>query len=173
MILGFKTASEKNVCMTDGQIQDKIDGLEKSLEEQQKLSEERLDQIKYLQADFDNYRKNFEKEKMRIIETANEVLIKDLLAVLDDFEAAIMSVESKNDMEGILMMQKKLYRILESSGLRVIETGGKFNPDVHEAVLKEKSNKEEGVILECLQKGFMFKSNVIRPARVKISEGGM
>src|SRR3989338_9909864 len=61
---------------------------ETELIENSKLAEERLNQLKYLQADFDNYRKNFEKEKESIIRLANEKIIKELLVVLDDLERA-------------------------------------------------------------------------------------
>lgn len=150
------------------QMQAKIENLQKALDEQQKLADKRLEKIKYLQADFDNYRKQFDKEKARITELANENLIKDLLAVLDDFEAAVPAVCEK-DKDGVEMIYMKLYKILESSGLKEINSGEKFDPRFHEAMLREKSDKEDGTILESLQKGFMLKSKVIRPAKVKIA----
>ncbi len=161
------TKEEKNLA-NEERTKQKIEDLEKLLEEQENLAKERLDQIKYLQADFDNYRKNFEKDRIKIIELANESLIKDLLVILDDLEAAINSAESK-DKNGIIMLQKKIYNILEARGLKIIETI-KFDPNLHEVISIEKSDKEEGVILECLQKGFMLKSKVIRPSKIKISE---
>ncbi len=134
------------------------------------LAEERLNQLKYLQADFDNYRKNFEKEKEKIIELANENLIRELLIILDDFERALLQADGKNR-EGLLMLQKNFFRILENHGLKRIEAlGKKFDPFLHEAFAKEKSEKEAGTVLEELQKGFMLKSKAIRPAKVKVAE---
>jgi molecular chaperone GrpE len=149
------------------QMQAKISELQKSLNEQEKVADERLEKMKYLQADFDNYRKHFDKEKEKVVELANESLIKDLLAVLDDFEAAAPAACEK-DRDGIEMLYQKLYKILEDNGLKEI-TNEKFDPHFHEAVLREESEKEDGTILESLQKGFMLKSKVIRPAKVKVS----
>src|SRR3989338_3047585 len=119
---------------------------ETELIENSKLAEERLNQLKYLQADFDNYRKNFEKEKESIIRLANEGLVKDFLPLLDDFEKA-MQVEK--DKQGLTLLYKKLLKILEAYGLKPIDSlGKKFDPFYNEVLLKEKSDKEEGTILE-------------------------
>ncbi len=67
----------------------KTENLKKQLEKTEKLAEERLNQLKYLQADIENLRKRYEKEKQEIIKTANESLIKELLVILDSFDAAI------------------------------------------------------------------------------------
>lgn len=150
--------------------EEKIKELQRLLDEQKKISEDMFERIKYLQADFDNYRKNMEKEKSRIIELANENLIKELLPILDDFEAAIKTAESENDRKGIELLNQKLTFILEKYGLKSIETEGKMDPHKHEAVLREESDKEDGTIIEKLQKGYMLNSKVIRPARVKVAK---
>jgi molecular chaperone GrpE len=151
--------------------QDKINELQKELEEKARLAEERLSQLRYLQADFENYRKNLDRERETIIELANENLIKDLLVVLDDFERALQSVENEKNKEGLTMLHKNFLKILEKHGLRKIEAlGKKFDPYYHEAFLKENSDKEDGIILEELQKGYMLKSKVIRHSKVKVSE---
>ncbi len=143
----------------------------KALEEKTKLAEDRLNQIKYLQADFDNYRKNFEKEKRSIIKLANENLIKELLVILDDFEKALKLIENETNKEGLAMLHAKFFKILQSNGLKEIESlGKKFDPNFHEALYKEVCDKEDGCIIEELQKGFMLESKVIRPSKVKIAE---
>ncbi len=153
------------------ELEERTAGLRKELEEQARLAEERLNQLKYLQADFDNYRKNFEKEKENIIRLANEGLIKDLLVILDEFGIALFEMENERDKSGLDMIYKKLSDILERNGLKQIEAvGKKFDPHLHEAVNKEISDKGEGLILEEYQKGYMLKSKVIRPSRVKIAE---
>ncbi len=154
-----------------GGLEERAAGLQKELGEQARLAEERLNQLKYLQADFDNYRKNFEREKENIIRLANEGLIKDLLIILDEFGIVLDRLENERDKAGLNMIYKKLSGILERNGLKQIEAvGKKFDPHLHEAVHKEVSNKEDGLILEEYQKGYMLKSKVIRPSRVKISE---
>src|SRR3989338_9019463 len=109
--------------------------LQKELDEKTMLAEERLNQLKYLQADFDNYRKNFDKEKETIIKLANENLVKDFLPLMDDFEKAL---ESSPDKQGLSLLYKKFLKVLEAHGLRPIDSiGKKFDPFYHEALLKE------------------------------------
>ena len=151
--------------LTKKKAQEEIQKLEKQLEEKTKLADDRLNQLKYLQADFDNYRKKFDREKEDIINLANENLIKEMLIVLDDLERAL-----KENKQGLLLLHKNFLKILEKHGLKYIECAGKkFDPRLHEVLMKEKSEKEDGTILEEFQKGFMLKLKVIRPSQVKIS----
>jgi len=126
--------------------------------------------LKYLQADFDNYRKQFEKEKEQIIRLANETLIKELIVVLDDFDAAIkISAEGENK-QGLLKLKKKFFGILVNQGLKEIEAMGKrFNPDFHEVLCKELSKHDEDEVIEEIQKGYTLSSKVIRTSKVKVS----
>jgi len=148
-----------------------LEQLKKDLDEQTRLAEERLNRLKYLQADFDNYRKWSEKEKALITALANENLIKDLLVILDDFEQALPSLELEQNKKGMQMIQKKLLKILKDHGLHPIEcVGKKFDPQLHEVICKERSNEEPNTILEDIGKGYQLKSKVIRPSKVKIAE---
>lgn len=157
--------------LTKKELQEKVERLQKELEEKTKLAEERLNQLKYLQADFDNYRKNFEKEKEKIIDLANESLIKELLVIIDDFERALQLVENEKNKEGLIMIHKNFFKILENHGLKKINAlGKKFDPYYHEVLLKEKSDKEDGAILEEIQPGYMLKSKVIRHSKVKVAD---
>jgi molecular chaperone GrpE len=156
---------------TNEELQESVDVLRKKLEEKAKLAEDRLSQLRYLQADFENYRKNFERERENIIRLANEDLISDLLVVVDDFGRALSAMKECKDKEGVMMVYSNFIKILENKGLRPIETSGKkFDPNLHEALCREACEKDDGLILEELQKGFMLKSKVIRPSKVKISE---
>lgn len=148
-----------------------LDQLKKELDDQTSLAEERLNRLKYLQADFDNYRKWSEKEKASIIALANENLIKDLLVILDDFEHAIPALGEEKNREGIMMIQKKMVKILKDYGLQPIEcVGRKFDPHLHEVICKEGSHEESNTILEDIGKGYQLKTKVIRPSKVKIAE---
>jgi len=157
--------------LTKKELQEKIDNLQKKIEEKTNLAEERLNQLKYLQADFDNYRKNFEKDKEKIIELANENLIKELLVIIDDFERALQLIDNEKNKEGLIMLYKNFFKVLENYGLKKIEAlGKKFDPYYHDALLKEKSEKEDGIILEEIQPGYMFKSKIIRHSKVKLAD---
>lgn len=150
---------------------DTIEQLKKDLGEQTRLAEERLNQLKYLQADFDNFRKWNAKEKEAITALANERLIHDLLVILDDFERALPALEQENNREGMQMVYKKLLKILSGYGLEPIEcVGKKFDPNSHEALCREQCRQETDTILEDLGKGYRLKSRVIRPSKVKIAE---
>lgn len=141
------------------------------LEEQKKVSEDRLNQIKYLYADFENLKKQFEKEKIQIIKLANEYLIKELLTILDDIESSLKLIIEKKDKEGMQKIHDKLIGILKNHGVKEIESvGNKMDFEKHDVVLKEESDKEEGVIIEEIQKGYILKSKVIRHSKVKVSE---
>jgi molecular chaperone GrpE len=148
-----------------------IEQLKKELEEQTRQAEERLNQLKYLQADFDNFRRWYAKERDVITALANERLINDLLVILDDFERALPALEQEKNKEGMQMIYKKLTKILSEYGLEPIEcVGKKFDPNSHEALCREHCGRETNTILEELGKGYRLKSKVIRPSKVKIAE---
>jgi len=160
-----------NIRLTKRELERRVKKLEKELEEKTKLAEERLNQLKYLQADFDNYRKMLEREKEEIIKMANENLIRELLIIIDDFERVLQQMDNGKSKEGLMLLHRNFFKILQNHGLKQIEAlGKKFDPYYHEVVLKEESDEEDGIILEELQKGFMLRSKVIRPSKVKIAE---
>ncbi len=127
-----------------------------------------------LQAEFENYKKQLDRQKGEFAERANESLIKDLLGVLDDFERALMEKQKKGDKEllrGLELIYKNLFKVLEERGLKPIEVSGKkFDPYYHEVLLQEDSSKEGGVILEELQKGYLLNGKIIRHSKVKVSK---
>ena len=124
-----------------------------------------LEQMQRLQAEFENFQKRTEKEKSEIFRNANEDLIVKLLSVLDNFELALGHVDDK----GVNMIYSELHSILEKEGLKVISVDGDFDPNFHEALIQEEG-KEDGKIIEELQKGYMLNDKVIRASKVKISK---
>lgn len=149
--------------------------LQKELDEKTLLAEERLLELKYLGAEFDNYRKNFERERETLIKFANESLIRELLVIIDDFDRALRQMESEKDRRGITMAYGNFLKILECHGLRKIDAvGKKYDPEFHEAigtqVVCSGGDCDDGIVLEELQMGFTIgPARVIRPAKVKIS----
>jgi molecular chaperone GrpE len=153
----------------------KVKELEEKLEIEQEKTEEYLNRLKYLQADFENYRKRVEKEVQEAVQGSNERLVACLIDIIDDLESAISAGETTENkdalLEGIKMIHKNLDRLLEKEGLERLECVGQaFNPNKHE-VLAEIPTKEleSGTILEEARKGFMFKGKVLRPSIVKIA----
>lgn len=127
------------------------------------------------QADFDNYRRRTQREKEEMAKYASMELITRLLPVLDNFERAIGASKGSGDFEslakGVDMIHRQFLQLLEQEGLKPMETVGQpFNPEFHEAVMRVESDEhEEGIILEELQRGYILKDRVIRPAMVKVS----
>ncbi|MDD1679758.1 MAG: nucleotide exchange factor GrpE [Methanomicrobiales archaeon] len=156
---------------TTQQLTEQVEQLKTELVKQTHSAEEHLNELKYLQAEFDNYRKWSEKEKELIITLANENLIKDLLIILDDFERALPSLEKEKNKEGICMIYNKMVKILADYGLQPIEgVGRKFDPNFHEVLCKEQCDEEPDTIVEEIGKGYRLKSKVIRPSKVIIAE---
>ncbi len=147
------------------------DRLKKEFEEKSKSIEELTDTLKRLQAEFENYKKRNEKEKIEFVKYSNAGLIAGLLPVLDSYELALKNTSDKDKfIEGMKMIYAQLHSILEVEGLRPIKsTGEKFDAYKHEVLLKEESDKPEGTILEEFQKGYMLNEKVLRFSKVKVS----
>lgn len=109
----------------------------------------------------------------RLLKFANEDLIMELLPIIDNFERAIKLESSDNNlMDGVKMIHKSLLTALEKYGVKEIECiDKKFDPMYHQAVMTEENDqKDQDVILEVLQKGYMLKDKVIRPSMVKVNK---
>jgi molecular chaperone GrpE len=134
--------------------------------------DELFDRLQRLAAEFDNYRKRSAREQAAIVERASERLVKELLPVLDDLgralEAAAEHEEAKLE-EGVRLVHRSLADLLQKEGLAEIETDGRFDPHVHEALLSQPSDAEEGSVIEVVQKGYRLGDRVLRPARVVVA----
>ncbi len=125
-----------------------------------------------LAADFDNYRKQSDKEKEARVFLAEACLLREFLTVLDDLGRAIHVIEGPRK-EGLLLVQKNLLAILSRHGVARVECeGGKFDPSFHEALCIEPSDKPEGTILEVYETGYTRGPFLLRPAQVKIAGPG-
>jgi molecular chaperone GrpE len=133
-----------------------------------------LDALQRLKAEFDNYRKRAAREQQDIVSRAAERLVKELLPVLDDLERALAAVDQHEEAkleEGVRLVQRALADVLEREGLAEIETNGKFDPHIHEALLAQPADDvESGGVVQVLQKGYRLGDKVLRPARVIIAE---
>ncbi|HHV45685.1 MAG TPA: nucleotide exchange factor GrpE [Tissierellia bacterium] len=126
-----------------------------------------------LQADFINYRNRVEREKKSLYASATEDIILQLLPVLDNFERALSNMDKDNAYyTGIKMIYDQMVNVLTNNGLKEIECLGEaFNPNFHHAVFMEEcEDKDEGTIIEVLQKGYMLHEKVIRPSMVKVAK---
>src|SRR5213083_1184405 len=131
-----------------------------------------FDRLQRLAAEFDNFRKRNAREQAAFAERANERLVNELIPILDDLgralEAASEHEEGKVE-DGVRLVHRALADLLAKQGLTEIETDGKFDPHVHEALLSQPSEAEEGSVIEVVQKGYKLGDRVLRPARVVVA----
>ncbi|ANU11245.1 protein grpE (HSP-70 cofactor) [Planococcus antarcticus DSM 14505] len=136
------------------------------------------EQNKYLRllADYDNFKRRTQKDKELANQFRSQSLLSDILPVLDNFERALSletnSEESASLLKGVEMVQKSLTEAVSREGLEEIKAVGEpFDPNFHQAVMQEKDESAEpGTVLQELQKGYVLKGRVLRPAMVKVNE---
>jgi len=134
--------------------------------------DEHLNDLKRVAAEFENYRKRVLRDQESLVARAHERLVKELLPVLDDLERALAAAEQHEEAtleEGVRLVHRELAAALQREGLAEIETNGRFDPHVHEALLSQPSEAEEGSIIEVVQKGYALGDRVVRPARVVVA----
>ena len=144
--------------------------LAEELEATRRERDEYLDALRRLKAEFENSRKRQERERARILETASERLVAELLPVLDNLDRAI---EAEGDIhEGVQAIRDQLVAALGKEGLLPVASDGQpFDPNVHEAVMSQPSDvHEEGTILETFQRGYLLNGKPIRPAKVVVAK---
>jgi molecular chaperone GrpE len=134
--------------------------------------DELFDRLQRLAAEFDNFRKRSVREQAAMSSRAAERLVKELLPILDDLgralEAASEHEEAKLE-DGVRLVHRSLADVLQKEGLAEIDTHGKFDPHLHEALLSQPSDEEEGTVIEVVQKGYKLGDRVLRPARVVVA----
>jgi molecular chaperone GrpE len=129
-----------------------------------------LDSLRRLKAEFDNSRKRQERDRTRILESASEKLVQELLPVLDNLDRAL---ESEGDVrEGVRATRDQLADVLANEGLLPVASDGQpFDPNVHEAVMGQPSeDHEEGTVLQTFQRGYLLNGRAIRPAKVVVAK---
>ncbi|GAB3050753.1 nucleotide exchange factor GrpE [Virgibacillus ainsalahensis] len=187
---GNKTAAEEeqlrkdeaeNIEVIDSEEKDipteesNIDSVQKEMEALKQEKTETHERLLRLQAEYDNFKKRSQKEKEADRKYKSQDLVNELLPAMDNFERALQ-VETTDAnsglVEGITMVYKQVQDALKSQGVEVIETDGKeFDPNLHHAVMQiEDEGYESNIIVEELQKGYMLKDRVVRPAMVKVNK---
>jgi molecular chaperone GrpE len=141
------------------------------------LAQNRLLQDRVLRtlADFENFRKRSEREKQDFFKYALASTIKDILPVLDNFDRALEHAEEGDEFhKGVLLIYKQLFDVLQRSGLKTIEESGvRFDPNIHEAVVREEDPAVPSqTVTSILQKGYFLHDRLLRPALVKVAVGG-
>jgi molecular chaperone GrpE len=152
-----------------------LEGLRAELEQSRAQAAEYLEGWQRAQAEFSNYKKRQEAERAQTMMLANATLLRRLLPVVDDFERGVETLPPGLSQltwcEGILLIKHKLDAIIESEGVKPIETDGRmFDPCYHEAVTYEEvSGYEDGQIIGEVQRGYTLGDRVLRPALVRVA----
>ena len=150
-------------------------------ENEEPTAEQRYAELndKYIRihAEFDNYRKRTNKEKVDIINTANAGMMKDLISVIDDFQRAQANNENAEEIEsvkeGFNLIYNKFKTILEGKGLKEMKADGEvFDSELHEAIanIPAPKKKDKGKVIEAVEKGYYLNDKVIRYAKVVVGQ---
>ena len=147
-----------------------------TVEELQERIAELEDKNLRMMAEFDNFRRRTNREKLDLMDTAGERIFTEMLPLVDDFERAVAAMEKTDDIEavreGIRLIQQKFLSFLDKHDIHAIETeGADFNTDEHEAVTTFAAGEEQkGKVIDCTQRGYKLGEKVIRFAKVVVGE---
>ena len=144
--------------------------------EKEKEVQEYKDKWLRAEAQFDNYKKRIMRERLDSLNYGHENITRQLLSVIDNFERFLEHANNTPNLEmlidGIRLVHKQFLNILEKFGVKPINSiGEKFDPNIHEALLKiESSEHEPDIVIQELEKGYFLKDRILRPAKVGISQ---
>jgi len=168
--------SKKDKKQIEEQIEQQVEQpVEEPIQEEQpdvEVLKERIAELEdknlRMMAEFDNFRRRTNKEKLELMETAGERIFKEMLPLVDDFERALAVIDD----EGVRLIYQKFIAFLDKNNVHPIETEGvDFNTDEHEAVTTFAAGEEQkGKVIDCTQKGYKLGDKVIRFAKVVVGE---
>lgn len=159
----------------EGKAAEEAQGDPAEVKEARAQAEELQQRLLRAQADFDNFRRRTVKEKEELAQYASSKLVTQLLPVLDNFERALAAAQTGSEeqsfVKGVDMIFRQFMQVLEQEGVKAMNAVGEpFNPEFHQAIMQVESEEhEEGTVVEEVQKGYMLKDRVLRPAMVKVS----
>jgi molecular chaperone GrpE len=156
------------------ELAERIEQLERELEDVRRSDEEHRNNWHRSAADFANYKRRTDEERMTLTQFSNAVLIGKLLGVLDDFDRALDNVPAEAHdpwVEGVRLTERKLRNVLESEGVTPIEAVGQpFDPNLHEAVAHEETAEyRDNHVIGEVQRGYRLHDRVIRPSLVRVA----
>ncbi len=170
-----KKQEEQNPIVENGNSEqnDVVAQLEQELAEANEKIEELTDGYKRAAADLQNFKRRVEEDQKNLVSFANSNLILEILPILDNFERALEHQPENVPQEwfdGILQIYNHFKQILEKQGVEEIKSEGeKYDPNFHEAMLH--CEGEDGIIVQELEKGYLLKGKVVRPAKVSVGNG--
>lgn len=160
----------EDVCLPENDVNKLVD----LLAQKNAIIEAYTARLMRLQADFENYRRRTQKEKDDLAAVVTEKVLRDFLPVLDNLQRALQAQEKATAADslsaGVTMIYRQLMSILEKHGVSVIKAVGEmFDPNLHEAVMRvTDASKPDGLIVEELQTGYLYRGTALRPSMVKV-----
>ena len=153
------------------------ENFEQLLENEKKRSEDYLTRLKYLQADFENVKKRFDREMEQVRCYGNERIVMQLLDIIDELELAVKNGEISNQstqslLEGVEMTLNKLRKVLEQEGVSEIPDpqGKPFDSSLHNAIAtEEREDVAESTVIDQIRKGYILRGRVLRPSIVRVA----
>lgn len=147
------------------------------LEHEKLLKELAESKEKYVRlvAEFDNARKRADRERSEFVKYANESLIADFLTIMDDLDRVVIAANANHQdyqafLKGVEMVMARIHELLRKNNVKPIDALGKpFDPHSHEILMQEPSEKEEGTVIEELQKGYLLGERIVRTSKVKVA----
>lgn len=171
-----KNTSGDSVPDTASSNEKTIKELQSSIETLQKQKDEIFAQLQRVSADYINYQKRVPKQISDTLHYEKERIIKSLLIILDNFERTIQSAGKSENVDactkGIRIIYDQMLDILKSHGVeQMVTSGQKFDPSLHDAIIKRiDADKEDNIVLEEFQKGYLLNGKVIRPGKVAVNK---
>jgi len=168
-----KQEEKEKTIKEEEDLKTKILFLEEQIKECEKKAERYLNQLRYLQADFENFRKMFEAEVNRRVMSAKESLLLALIPIKEDLERAIEAASEDSPLlRGVKIIAENFKTVLAKEGLEEIEAlGSKFDPNLHEAFsYVSKEDSEDGIITAVIRKGYKLGGKVIRASLVEVNK---
>jgi molecular chaperone GrpE len=173
-----KSEHENDTTMKEelAKVKDELDSVKEELYKARESSDNNLNRLKYIMADFDNYRKQMEKQMASKIESSRAELLMKFLNIRDDYLRALeIAKQSKSEtvvIEGLEAILKNLDSVLKSEGVMEIETiGTPFDPNIHDAIsFSYQDNAPENAVTGEIRKGYMLNNKVLRPSLVEIAK---
>jgi molecular chaperone GrpE len=148
-----------------------LDNEKDSLSTCQKERDEYKEKFLRSVADFENFKRRSEQERLSLVDLGKKSVLLDLLPIMSDFERALDQKTTDHGTQGLELIHKALDKMLKNHGVTEITDHTIFNPEVHEALVHiESKEQESGRIVEVIQKGYTYKETLLQPAKVTVAK---
>jgi molecular chaperone GrpE len=176
MIESEKPVNEGEGNNTNQQVDEANSMIDERVAELEAENRKLRDQALRTIADMENLRRRAQQEQARMVEYANERLLRELLPIVDDFRRSVDAGAQSHDFDsffqGVQLVNAKLEKLLDAQGVRRVDVVGKpFDVNLHDAMMHQPSDAPEGTVITELEPGFMYGDKVLRHAKVIVSAG--